>query len=302
MRHARRERAEEVRGPQRHLNIQVEIALEGHRGVGADRFLPPRIGARLHVILENLQCLGVGHAVQAGHFIKGDNVPLANQPRLRLLRSIAAEEVGHCRLAAGNQNCIRRQLPVTVRLACAARAKLDQVVVVFDKGHQAEKQEHLLPLREGIALESHRAQKDVGPLGGGELLSPLGNLVEPPGSYLDWLQLLDRKRIVRSADDIFRQVGNLHLAPHAGRQQAAVFLLRVVVAYGGVGDAKLNEIGPVNVAPGVQAGLDLVDNRVPAAIANNGLNLRRFFAADKVLREGLLDLGQTGTDYVFIVA
>jgi len=75
-----RERAEQVRCPERDLDIQVEVALEDHRGVGSDRLLAPRVGPRLHVVLEDLEGLRVTHPIKPGNLVESDHVPLADQP------------------------------------------------------------------------------------------------------------------------------------------------------------------------------------------------------------------------------
>ncbi len=186
--------AEQVRGPERDLDVEVEVPLEDHRGVGGDRLLAPRIGPGFHVVLEDLEGLGIADPVEAGDLIEGDHVPLAHQPRLGLLRGVSAEQIRHRGLAPGDQDRVRRKLAIAVRLAGAARSEFDEVVVVLDEGDEAEQDEILLAFVEGIAPETHRSQEHVNPLAGRELGPCLADLLEPAGGHLDRLQFLDRER------------------------------------------------------------------------------------------------------------
>jgi hypothetical protein len=82
------------------------------------------------------------------------------------------------RLATGDQVRIRGNLLKQMALACAARAKLDHVVVALDKRHHPQERDQLGPIGQRTRLQSNRPDQKVAPFHGGEGATPLGQHIQ----------------------------------------------------------------------------------------------------------------------------
>ena len=108
------------------LDVDVEVADHDDAAVGADALLAAAELAGLHVALEDVDAFLLVER-DAGDLVEADDVVLGDEPSLA--GGVVDEHVGDRRLAARDQVRVRRDLLEQVRLAGAARAELDRVVV-----------------------------------------------------------------------------------------------------------------------------------------------------------------------------
>jgi hypothetical protein len=102
----------------------------------------------------------------------------------------------NCRFAAGDQLGIGRYLLEQVALACAARAKLDKVVIAFDECDHPQQGNALCPLVEFIRLKADRTQQEIDPVARTfKFRAPVIQSIQYIGTgHLDWPKRFDPER------------------------------------------------------------------------------------------------------------
>ena len=139
--HLLRHRPEEVAAPQLFLHVDVEVADHDDAALGADALLAAAELAGLHVALEDVDAF-LRVEGDAGNLVEADDVVLRDEPAPP--GRVVHEHVGDRRLAARDEVGVRRDLLEQVRLAGAAGAELDGVVVRHDERDHAREQDVLL--------------------------------------------------------------------------------------------------------------------------------------------------------------
>ena len=135
--HLHGEGGEEVAGAYQHLHIGLDVADEDERCQRRD-FLPaPAEATRFHVVFQQVDGLRVRQTDEPRHLVEGHGVPKPHQA-YPSSPNVGDEEAGHGHLAAGDQDGVRRHLPVYVALARPARAELHEIVVVLHQGDEAD--------------------------------------------------------------------------------------------------------------------------------------------------------------------
>jgi hypothetical protein len=98
--------------------LDSQIAHKNHRGVGDHLRNAPAEAAIGHIVLHNLDGVGIDH-LHAGHLVEGDQVPIADQPYLA--PSVVVEKGDRADLAARDEDVVGQHLTKGGGLAGAAR-------------------------------------------------------------------------------------------------------------------------------------------------------------------------------------
>ena len=153
--HLRRERIKQAAGLQQNVHALVDVTDEHHRGTGGLFFLATSEGAGGHVVFHNLNAVFI-FEVDACHLVESHAVPQPDEADR--LPSHVVEQVGHSRLAAGNEDTVWRDFLIQMALAGATGTQLTKVEVVLYQRDHTRQQEPLLSLGQGIRLHADRAQ------------------------------------------------------------------------------------------------------------------------------------------------
>jgi len=148
------QRPEEVADALLVLDVDLEVADEDEAAVAADVLLAAAELARLHVALHDLDAVLLVER-DATDLVEADDVVEADEAALA--GGVVDEHLRHRHLAPGDKVRVGRDLLVEVRLAGAARAELDGVVVAHDERHHAQHEHVALALSKGIRLEPRTA-------------------------------------------------------------------------------------------------------------------------------------------------
>jgi hypothetical protein len=135
--HLGRQRREQVADALLVGDVDVEVADQHDRAVGADRLTASRELAGLHVALHDVDAVLLVEG-DAGDLVEADDVVLGDQAALS--GGVVDEHAGDGGLAAGDQVGVRRDLLEQVRLAGAARAQFDHVEVPLHERDHPQQQ------------------------------------------------------------------------------------------------------------------------------------------------------------------
>src|SRR5215469_3691874 len=96
-----------------------------------------------HVVLHDLDRVWIGD-LHPTDLIESHHVPMADKANLP--SSVVVEKIRATRLAARDQDAIRRHFAERVGFSGSSRAKLDEVVVLLDEWNEATEQQQFEPL------------------------------------------------------------------------------------------------------------------------------------------------------------
>ena len=119
-----------MRGLQKHGHILVDVANEDHRCLGSFLFLASSKRAGSHVVFHDLDAIFILKG-DASDLVKRNAVPHTN--KADLFCTDVVEQIGNSRLSARDQNTVRRDFFVNMRLTGAAGAKLTVVKVILNQ-------------------------------------------------------------------------------------------------------------------------------------------------------------------------
>ena len=134
----------------------------------------------------------VGPLVPSGELVERDEIPVAHQADPS--GAVVDEQLGHRDLAARDQDAVRRELGIDVRLASPFRAELDQVVVALAIGDQAHQLHQLAAPAEELGVEADALDQQIDPFVRGELPARGQVAVEIEVRELDRLERLQDPR------------------------------------------------------------------------------------------------------------
>jgi hypothetical protein len=200
----------------------IDVADEAQAGIGND------LGAAReapvgHEVLHDLDGVRITH-LDAAHLVEGHRVPEADQAHLAA--RVVVEQRGLGRLATGDQRGVGRKLAEEVRLAGAARAQLDVVVVRLHQRQPACDEVHLhagdsllgsRPTDRKMAAAIHSSRVNC--------RAAFCIALEVEARQLDRPQVFDVERVVVFLDVVVRQG---HLGPDAAFQQAIVVAVELL--------------------------------------------------------------------------
>lgn len=132
-------------------DVDVEVADEHDRAVGADGFTAAGELARLHVALHDVDAVFLVER-DARDFVEAHDVVLGDEAALA--GGVIDEHPGDGRLASRDQVSVRRHLLKQVRLTGSARSQFDHVEVPLHERDHAKQQDVLFALAEPVRARS----------------------------------------------------------------------------------------------------------------------------------------------------
>ena len=295
--HLRREGIKQAAGLQQDIHALVDVADEYHRGAGGLFFLATGKRTGGHVVLHDLDAVFILE-VNARHLIEGHAVPQTH--KADGLPAHVVEQVGHCSLAARDQDAVGRDFLVQVTLTSTPGTKLTKVEVVLYQRDHTRQQEPLLTLSQGIRLHADGTQQDVHPFFLGERFPALLQLIDVHVGHLDRRQLPDLYRIAVLLVLLDELVIQLHDAPNTTAEQP-VELLRVLVGNGHGLQAEIGELGLIDIALDIQAYRDFVNDGIASTGTKDRENFLRFIRTHKVICQNTFNIFNASFDDFFIV-
>ena len=184
--HLRRKGIKEARCLQQDIHALIDVAYKDHGSVGCFFLLPTSKRTGGHIVFHDLNSVFILEA-DAGNFIESDAVPQADKTHGMLSHVI--KQVSYCRLSAGHQNAVRRDLLEQMRFTGATWSQLAEVEVVLHQGDHTQEKQPLFPIGQLIRLHADGTQEHIDPFILGESLSTLLQLIKIHMRHLDGCQL-----------------------------------------------------------------------------------------------------------------
>ena len=207
---------------QNHIHALIDVANKHHGSIGIFLFLAPGKRPGRHVILHDLHTVLVLE-LDASHFIECHAVPHANQS-YRFIAHIV-KQVCYCSLSAGNQNAVRTDFLIDMGFAGTARAKLAEVIVVFNQWDHARQMQPFHPFIKLGWLHACASQYQIDPLFIGEIRPNSLDFIDIKPRHLYGCQFANDKRTAFIGFII--KVFHLDNAPYTAAKQA--FIIRNIV-------------------------------------------------------------------------
>lgn len=154
----------------------LRVAHEDHRCLGAQLFDTARKGFVGHVVLHYVHEGLVHLFVFARELVEADTVPVTYKPDATV--RVVHEEF-RCRdLGTRNEDAVRRKLCVDVRFPRSFRPQLNEVVIVFAVGNEAEEKKEHCPAIQNLRVETDSLHQDAQPLIRCEMVTGFYELLE----------------------------------------------------------------------------------------------------------------------------
>lgn len=216
--------------------------------------------------------------VDTGDFIERHTVPHADETDC--LCANVVEQVGNGCLTARNKNTVWGNLFIDMGLTGTAWTEFAVVEIVFYQWNHTRQQQPLYTLREVVWFHTGRTEHDREPFFFGESLAPIFDFVHVDMRHLDRCQLINSD----GTDSLIffdKFIFKLDDAPDTAAEQPIIFG-SVFRLNWNVFDSEVGKLSLIAVFLDVQLDRQLINNRVAAALTQNGQDLLRLVRRTKL--------------------
>ena len=216
--HRLREWLEQVRCLLQVVHALVDIANEYHGRIRLNRLLATGEGAGRHVVLHDLDAVLILE-VDTRHLVECDAIPQAHETDLAAAHIV--EQVRHSGLSTRNQDRIRREFFIDMRLTGTARPELAGVYVVLNQGDQPSQKMPLDPVFKLGRLHAAGSKEEIDPFLLRKVLPCIDDLVLVQIRHLNWRDVVDDERALILLVLIV-EIGQVNNTPDAACQKFVI--------------------------------------------------------------------------------